>query len=414
MRAIVLSIGDEVLAGDCVDTNASWLCARLAACGIKVEVVHQLPDDRPAICSMLTEAAGRVDLVVTTGGLGLTPDDMTREAMADAFDGGRIVRDSDAVDWIRERLAGRGMGMSDLQAAMARRPADADCLRNPVGTAPILRRRVGSCTVWCLPGPPVEVHSTFDTHVAPSLPEAGSIASREVRCCGIIEAEASPLLGDLLDRDRPIQVGTRVSRGVFIVTVHESGPEADDLLAEIRSRLRPWAFGIEGEQPAHDVARMLLERSQSLATAESCTGGGIGSSLVDVPGSSSWYRGGVVAYSNELKQHWLSIAADRFSGNGPGAVSGEVAMEMADGIRSATGSDWGLSVTGIAGPDGGTDEKPVGTVWFGVASSQAQLARRFQFPGDRTSVRSRSVLIALQCLRMAMLGERSPMTWECT
>ena len=113
-----------------------------------------------------------------------------------------------------------------------------------------------------------------------------------------------------------------------------------------------------------------------------------------------------------MKQQWLSVAPDRFSSDGPGAVSAEVAMEMADGVRSATGSDWGLSVTGIAGPEGGTDEKPVGTVWFGVASIEARTARRFQFPGDRTAVRSRSVLIALQCLRMAMLGERSTMTWE--
>ncbi len=207
-------------------------------------------------------------------------------------------------------------------------------------------------------------------------------------------------------------LGTRVSRGTFIVSVHEEGAGSDALLQDVRDRLAPWAFGGNDEGPQHDVARLLLESGDTVSTAESCTGGMIGSSLVDVPGSSRWYRGGVVSYVNELKQSWLGVPGSRFEPGGPGAVSRDVAMDMAAGIRDATGSDWGVSVTGIAGPDGGTDDKPVGTVWIGVSSGTVGVARRFRFAGDRTAVRRRTALYALQCLRFAMLGVTAPLALE--
>ena len=414
MLATVLSIGDELLAGDCVDTNASWLCSRLAAAGITVEAVHQLPDDRDTLAASLRQCARRGDLVVTTGGLGPTPDDLTREAMADAFDEGLLVMDDAAGGWIRQRLESMGLRMSDAQSTMARRPVGATCLPNDAGTAPVLCRVIQDSTIWCLPGPPHEMRTTYDAHVADSLPPGDSIASREVRCSGIVEADAARRLGDLLDRDRAVQVGTRVTRGIFIATVHDAGIAGDEVLEEIRRRLAPWAFGCEGEHPANDVARLLLDRSQTLSTAESCTGGWIGSSLVDVPGSSDWFLGGVVAYSNPLKQAWLAVPPERFEPGGPGAVSEEVARDMAIGIRETTGSDWGLSVTGLAGPDGGSDAKPVGTVWFGIASSTSAEARHFRFSGSRGTVRHRSVFTSLQCLRMRLLDATEPLAWECT
>lgn len=413
MHATVLSIGDELLSGDCVDTNAAWLCSRLSVVGITVDAVHQLPDDRRAVAAALREGAGRGALVVSTGGLGPTPDDLTREAMADAFDDGMLAVDESAGEWIRQRLESMGLRMSEAQITMARRPVGATCLPNDAGTAPVLCRQVQGCTIWCLPGPPAEMRSTFDAHVAGTLPAGESIASREVRCSGIVEADAASRLGELLDRQCAVQVGTRVSRGIFIATVHDSGPAGDEVLEEIRRRLDPWAFGCEGEQPADDVARLLVARGQTLATAESCTGGGIGSSLVDVPGSSAWFLGGVVAYSNPLKHAWLSVPMSRFEPGGPGAVSGEVARDMAIGIREATGSDWGLSVTGLAGPDGGTDAKPVGTVWFGIASGDSTATRQFRFSGDRAVVRRRSVSTSMQCLRMQLRDVTQRLAWEC-
>ena len=411
MRAIVLSIGDEILCGDCVDTNSSWLCARFAERGVQVCEVLQIPDDRERIADAFRSASVRCDVIVSSGGLGPTPDDLTSAGLADAV-GDELVRDETAVEWIRERLVSRGHGMIEAQATMADRPDSATLLRNANGTAPIVHHAGEACRVWCLPGPPVEMRPAFEQYIAPELPEGTSLASQEVRCCGIIEADAAALLGELIDRDRPLPVGTRVSRGNFIATVHEEGPEADALLADVATRLAPWAFGGNDEGPQHDVARLLLQAGQTLATAESCTGGWIGSSIVDVPGSSRWYRGGVVSYSNELKHRWLDVPMSRFEMGGPGAVSGPVARDMAAGIRASTGSDWGVSVTGIAGPDGGTEQKPVGTVWIGVSSDGVDLARQFRFPGDRIAVRRRAVAYVMQCLRFAMLGATVPLALE--
>ena len=411
MRAIVLSIGDELLCGDCVDTNSSWLCARFAERGVQVCEVLQIPDDRERIADAFRSASGRCEVIVSTGGLGPTPDDLTSAGLADAV-GDELVRDETAVGWIRDRLVSRGHGMIDSQATMGDRPTSAVLLRNANGTAPIVHRADEGCRVWCLPGPPVEMRPAFEQYIAPELPPGRSLASQEVRCCGIIEADAAALLGELIDRDRTLPVGTRVSRGSFIATVHEEGPESDALLADVATRLAPWAFGGNDEGPQHDVARMLLAANQTLATAESCTGGWIGASIVDVPGSSRWYRGGVVSYSNELKHRWLDVPMTRFGAEGPGAVSGEVARDMAAGIRATTGSDWGVSVTGVAGPDGGTERKPVGTVWIGISSGTADVARQFRFPGDRTAVRRRAVAYAMQCLRFAMLETSAPLALE--
>lgn len=411
MRAILLSIGDELLCGDCVDTNANWLCARLVERGVEVHEVRQVPDQRERIAAAFRDAMTQCDLVVSTGGLGPTPDDLTARGLADAVDD-ELVQDESAAGWIRHRLESRGYQVNPLQLKMADRPGAAAMLPNPDGTAPIIRLAVGPCMLWCLPGPPNEMRAAFHEHVAPGLPPGRSLASREVRCCGIIEADATRRLGELVDRDRSVVLGTRISRGMFIATVHEDGPESDSLLEVVRDRLAPWAFGGNDEGPQHDVARLLLSSGGTLATAESCTGGLIGSSLVDVPGSSRWYRGGVVSYVNELKQSWLGVPESRFEPGGPGAVSGEVARDMAAGIRAATGSDWGISVTGIAGPDGGTDDKPVGTVWIGVSSESACSVRRFLLPGDRTAVRRRTAMYALQCLRFTMLGVAAQLALE--
>ena len=417
--AWILSIGDELVRGESVDTNSAWLSARLIARGVSVVEHRTVADDAGAIADALRDAAAACDLVVTTGGLGPTADDLTRESLARATED-ELVEDADALAAIGARYAARGLRMPAPNRVQALRPSRARMLANPHGTAPGLFVGTDECDVFCLPGPPREMRPMFEAQVGPALrpPSGRVVRTRVLRTVGIGESDAAERLDELMDRSRAVPVGTTASAGEVQVRIRAEGPEAeaeaglDECEAAVRARLEPHVFGVGEDSLAGVVLGELRGRGERLATVESCTGGLIGAELTAVPGSSDVFVGGWVTYSDGLKTSCMGVPERLLVPGGPGAVSGETALAMARGGRERGGADWCLSVTGIAGPGGGSADKPVGTVWIALAGAEGARARRFRFVGGREAIRAWSVrsafgvlLFALRGVEVACLGE---------
>lgn len=418
--AVILSTGDELALGQKLDTNSQWLAERLTAIGVHVDRHVTLGDDREAIRAAIDDAVrAGVALVVMTGGLGPTLDDLTRQALADVL-GERLIEDAAAFAHLDAWVKKRGRAMSDLQRLQALRPESAAMLPNPNGTAPGLFARVGGrCDVFCLPGPPLEMKPMFEREVAARLtPPAGkTIATRALHTIGLPEADVGTMLGELMRRDRNPSCGTTASGGVITCRLRfegdasAAGRELDELERRVCAALGHFIFGDGDETLAHAVVRELKARGARLVTAESCTGGLLGSMVTAVAGSSAAYLGGVVSYANELKSGMLGVDPAVIARHG--AVSAETAGAMARGAiamaeqHAGSGPLFAIAITGIAGPDGGTDAKPAGTVFIGLAERGGAAAvevRRFQIPGDRAAVRDRSAKLALAMLRFRLVG----------
>lgn len=423
-RAAILSQGDELTLGQTLDTNSRWLSRRLVELGVRPVEHVTLPDDRAAIRDCFRRLASCVDVIICTGGLGPTADDLTRHALADAMND-TLVEDALALEQIESWFRARGRTPLPINRVQALRPSRARCLRNDHGTAPGLAATLetptgGVCDIFCLPGPPRELAPMFEALVVPALsPDpARAVHTRVLHTIGLGESEvaarlASGPMGDLMARDRRPSVGTTASGGIVSVRVAAEGPHADradSLVAEVRRLLGPHVFadrGEAGEALPRAVLESLRARGQTLAVAESCTGGLLGAMLTDIPGSSASFVGGWITYSNDLKHRELGVPESLFKPVGhapaPGAVSPEVALAMAHGARARAGSDLALAITGVAGPDGGTPDKPVGTVWVALADRRGDQARRFALASDRASVREWSArsALAMAWLRLA-------------
>jgi nicotinamide-nucleotide amidase len=407
----LLSVGDELVLGQIEDTNASWTARALQRIGAMPGERRTVADDRAALARAIDGLARGHRALIITGGLGPTLDDLTREALGDIVDpGAALVEDEAGVEHLRgwfERR-GRAMPVSNLRQAM--RPPSARLLANPNGTAPGLAARIGGCEVFCLPGPPNEMQPMFEAEVAPALAARGQVVlTAALHTIGLGESAVGESLGELMRRGREPSVGTTASDGIVTIRVRASGePEAaraalDADVAECTARAGAVVFGRDGESLASVVGRLLAERGATLATAESCTGGLLGAFVTEVAGSSAWYRGGFVTYENARKVADLGVRESTLAAHG--AVSHETAIEMARGALARTVATIAISTTGIAGPGGGSDAKPVGTVFIAVAiAGDAVYSRRFHFPGDRTTVRRRTAHLGLACARFAMLG----------
>lgn len=428
MNAAILSIGDELTLGQCVDTNASWLSSEFAASGIMTTEHRTVADDREAIARAIRELASGVRVLVITGGLGPTQDDLTRFGLADALDpGSELVVDPGAVAQLATWFDKRSQPMPQSNHVQTRRPPSTRMIPNPHGTAPGLTGEFDQCRIFALPGPPREMMPMFQNHVRPVLADLGkgiTIFTEMINSFGIGESLAAERLGELLARDRETMVG--ITAGGSIVTARVrfrgAGDQARDEVQRVASRIedlwKPYAYG-RGEETLSQVMGMLLrDQGKTFATAESCTGGWLGKLIVDVPGSSDYYRGGWVTYTNEMKSACLGLSKDLFDEGGPGAVSEIAACAMAEGAIKQSGAAYSLAITGIAGPNGGTTDKPVGTVYIGLGRMGGEqiktVVRRFAFSGDRLAVRHRSALTALQMLRFELLSvaEKVPMLWE--
>jgi nicotinamide-nucleotide amidase len=425
VRAAIVSIGDELVAGQAPESNARWLADRLSARAVTIEELRVVPDDRAAIAGALQRLARRCDLIVITGGLGPTVDDLTRDALGDLLAPGRdLLVDDEQQALLRQRFEKLGIPMPDSNLVQVRHPEGTRMLANRRGTAPGLAGRLGDCLVYCLPGPPHEMQAMFDRQVLGEL----SLTDQWVRLTGLVhayglpEAEAGERLGRIADRDRTPRVGITVSDAILTARIQAEGAPQDarrqvaHTRALIRQRWSPFVYGDDGQTLAEAVGARLTETGRTVATAESCTGGWLSGLIVDVAGSSDYFIGGWVTYSNQLKTSCLDVPQSLIVEHG--AVSEAVARAMARGALAASGADEGLAITGIAGPGGGTADKPVGTVFIGLArrleDRVAVSARRFRFSGDRTTVRDRSAKSALQLLRFALCDVPAdvPLLWE--
>jgi len=416
--AFILSIGDELVAGEILDTNAMAIAAELARRGVRTLGHGTLPDDRGRIAGALVDAAAVADLVVATGGLGPTADDLTRFALGDVVaPGADLVEDEASASRLRRWFKARASRTVATNLVQALRPSGARMLANEHGTADGLLVRHGGATIVCLPGPPREMRPMLEGTLDALVPAGGGLPSGAVLACGLPESEAADRLGDLMDRGRDPVVGTTAADGVVAARVRAI--DADEAavrrdLDAVERAWAPYAFGRDGATPATAAGAALRRAGETVVTAESCTGGLLGGALTEVSGSSAWYLGGVTSYSNGLKRALLGVPDEVLERHG--AVSAETAAAMARGALARLGGDWALSVTGIAGPDGGTPEKPVGEVWIGIAfggdGGPRARVRRFRFRGDREVIRRRTVQTALVMLRLAAVRIGGPATVE--
>ena len=413
MRAVVLSIGRELVSGLRPEAHAAAVARALGAVGLSVLRHETLDDDVRAVAAALRRAGDEADVVVATGGLGPTLDDGTREALAEAM--GVPLQEHPAAEahleaWARARR--KILSASNRRQAML--PHGAEVLANPIGTAVGIAARVGRARVFCLPGVPAEMHRMLAEEVVPAIRrlvvgEQGTRVAprsivRTIRTFGLAESVVGERLADLMAPDRRPCVGTAVGAGIIDVHIYGFGaPEAVEAdAAEVRRRLGDAVFG-EGEERLEDaVAALLAKKKRTLAVAESCTGGLVAAKLVNVPGISAYLEEAVVAYSDASKVRSVGVLERLIREHG--AVSETVARAMAEGIRRRTGADVGLGLTGIAGPGGGTPEKPVGTVWFALADAAGTPATGEVFAGDRAFIRRRAANHALNLLRLRLMG----------
>lgn len=413
MKAIILAIGNELTLGQTVDTNSAWLSRRLAEIGIPVAMHVTVADELEAVTAEIRRACLAADYVLITGGLGPTEDDLTRHALAAAMGGVNLQLREECLEQIKCFFGRRQRPMPSANTIQAMFPVGSEPIENTCGTAPGIRARIGSAEVFAMPGVPREMRVMYDRDVRPPLAarSAGQIIlSRVLWCYGAGESEMGDLIRDLMERGRNPTVGTTAQQtviGVRIAALGSSVEEATRLLnetdAEIRRRLGTMVFGTDEETLWHAVGRLLIDRRRTVATAESCTGGLIAKSLTDLPGSSVYFLNGFVTYSNQAKSQMLDVPADLIARDG--AVSESVAECMAVNCRRLSGADYALSVTGIAGPGGGTPEKPVGLVYIGLADKDGCEVSRHLI-GEiftREEVRDRARKLALNRLRLRLL-----------
>jgi len=427
-RAAILSIGDELMDGRVPDNNAPWLAQALADRGVRTIERCTVPDDFDAVAGAFERLSRAAPLVISTGGLGPTGDDFTRQALAAAM-GEALVEDEQALEALRRRYGELGEGVIEANRIQAARPASATLVRNPRGTAPGLRARLerddAAADVFCLPGPPNEMQPMFAEEVAPALrpPETGVTRVRTLHIFGVPESALPEKLGDLLARDRNPVVGTSAAVAMVSLRIRFVGEasQAEDAIARtesaIRERLDPYVYGVDDDTLHGAVLRLLEERGETLVTAESCTGGLASEWITSVPGSSKVFVGGWATYTNEMKAAALGVPRETLTQYG--AVSEPTARAMAEGAlaaseRAGVPADHAISITGIAGPEGGSAEKPVGTVYIGLARRGGDTeVRHFHFMGDRAMVRTRSGLAALAMLRFHLIGVGDlPLLWE--
>lgn len=413
--AAQVTVGDELLLGRTVDTNAAWLGRELAALGIPVVRRYTVADEVGEISRAVADALAAADVVVVTGGLGPTPDDLTRDAVAELL-GRPLEVDEEVLARIRARFRERGVEeLPGPNRRVAEVPRGARKLANPHGTAPGLAMESDGRLVVLLPGVPREMRGIFETDLGGVIRDRfrdrlAPVYTRAIRTTGIPES----LLSQQVDERLPGGIGDlRLAflpdeRGVDLrITAVGMEPEEaerafDHVEDTLRDVLAPWRFEAPGGDLAEAVTAALRATGRTMAVAESCTGGLVAKRMTDLAGASDVFRGGVVAYADEVKIDCLGVDPAELAAHG--AVSEVVVRQMATGVAQALGADAGIGVTGIAGPTGGTKEKPVGTVWYAAACDGHVAVRHQRFPGDRLAVRERSAQAALFLLLRRLEG----------
>lgn len=411
MKAEIITIGEEILSGQTTDTNAVFIARRLADAGVQVVWQTSVGDRTDDIASAIQTAWQRAAVVVATGGLGPTLDDITKKAICAAFDRKLVLHDEILVE-LQRRYEERGKKMPALVQNQALQPQGAELIPNRVGSASGIVIRDTTHYFVALPGVPVEMEHLMLSGVLPqlsTLPGRDHIEIRLIRTVGIMESEISERINDLQPAGSDLRLAYLPDyRGVDL-RVTGVGPVAEQvhtaverLTEAIVVRLRENVYTIGSESLMEIVSRSLIESKTTVATAESCTGGLLAKMMTDIPGSSDYYLGSIVAYANEVKRQVLKVPGRVLVQKG--AVSREVAEAMAQGVRKLTGAKIGISTTGIAGPGGATEQKPVGLVYLGISTQSGTEVRELNLIGTRERIRERSCLIALDMLRRRLAG----------
>lgn len=407
MTAEIISVGTEILLGQIVDTNAAYLAQTLAGLGIGVYQKVVVGDNPTRLADAIQSALARADTVILGGGLGPTKDDLTKETVADAL-GVRLVNDPVAEERLRTFFSRRHIPLPETNLKQALVFEGGTVFQNENGTAPGVAVRVGDKTVACLPGPPHEFKPMVTDSLVPYLrailgPDHPILVSRTIKLAGIGESIAAERVNDLLDGENPtVAPYAKMGEVHLRITARALSPEAaatliDPVDGEIASRLGEFIIGRDDETLEGTVLARLGALGWTLAGAESCTGGQISDRLTSIPGCSAVFQGCAVTYSNQAKVDILGVGEATLAEHG--AVSREVALEMAAGARRVYHADAAYSVTGIAGPDGGTPEKPVGTIWVAVETPNGAIARNHLFRGGRDAIRRFTTQAALNLLR---------------
>ena len=417
MKAEIIAVGSELLTPDRQDTNSLFLTAELNKIGIEIVRKTIVGDERALMMEAFRDALNRVPIIISSGGLGPTEDDLTRETVAELL-GRRLVRNDDVVRSIEARFRSFGRPMTENNLRQAMVPEGAELLANPRGTAPGLWLEKGDQVIALLPGPPRELKPLFLEQILPRLTRrapAGRMFHRELRITGLGESHVDSLAGPIYTRYPEVQTTVLASPGEVQIHLRMWSADPDhalkmlaDLQQALDIALAERIFSRDGSPLEAVVAHELLQHNATIAAAESCTGGLLAERLTNIAGSSAYFLGSVVCYSNELKSAWADVPAELIAAKG--AVSSEVAVALAVGIRGRAGSTLGVGITGIAGPGGGTEEKPVGTVHLAVAGPAGVRERAVRFIGDRDMVRMQASQAALDMVRLHFLynGQAPP------
>jgi nicotinamide-nucleotide amidase len=411
MRAEILNIGDEILIGQVLNSNAQWIAEQLTGCGFYVNRMLTVADNMDEILNAFSECTSRAEIVIVTGGLGPTNDDLTREALCRYYQCGMKTDDA-SLKQLHVFFTQRGIELTPLNRSQADVPERSEAILNIDGTSPGMWFEDGNSVLVALPGVPFELKSMMSNTVLPKLKkkyQPGEVVFKTVLIQGIGE---SFLAVKISDWEASLPAGMSLAYlpqpGIVRLRLLMRGKDAakmqvqiDKAIEELIKLVPEYFFGFNEETLAEVCGRILQEKQQTLCTAESCTGGTIAQMITSVPGSSLWYKGSVVAYSNEIKQKLLNVSPQTLADHG--AVSEATVTAMAVNARKVLGTDWAIAVSGIAGPDGGTALKPVGTTWIAVAGPQGCEAKMFLFGDHRQRNITRAALAALNMLRQKIV-----------
>jgi nicotinamide-nucleotide amidase len=416
MKAEIIAVGSELLTPDHLDTNSLYLTEELNKLGIEVVRKTIVGDNRDLLAEAFRDALERVRLILASGGLGPTEDDLTRETVAELLDR-RLILNESILHYIEGRFRQLGREMPAVNVRQAMVPEGAEVMENPRGSAPGLWLEDQGRSIGLLPGPPRELKPMYLEQVLPRLEKRRSgvrMFHRELRVAGLGESAVEQRINSIYTRHADVNTTILAAPGEIQIHLRmwtdnadQAKKTLDEIVQGFELALTDRIYSQDGSSMEEVIARLLTMNQATISAAESCTGGLLAERLTSIAGSSSYFLGGVVCYSNDLKTAWVQVPTELIQSKG--AVSSEVAMALADGIRRSAGSTLGVGITGIAGPGGGSEEKPVGTVHIALSHAGGVKERSVRFPGDREAVRWHASQLALDMVRLHFLyngGER--------